>query len=232
MSEFKIGDRVHVSNGGSTFSAYEDFFSENGLEFYKQNWTKGESLPVGDYTVVATGKHRDTYYSLLYLLRSDDGRIYIAHDCCGHLTLVEREEETVIYASELMELARKEPEKYAGKRYKTVVGAIINRDGECITGVMVDGDGEMLAGGSRRVYVTSNTILEEIPPEPQHVTFEEARVAYEQGKMIRAEYPDFNHRQVKVMQQFMKDAHGAMSSNFGTELSFYIISNGTWYVEE
>jgi hypothetical protein len=178
MSEFKLGDKVHVSNGGCTFSTYEEFFQENGLEFYRRNWAEGKPAPVGDYTVVATGKHSDYYYhSPLCLLRSDDGKIYIVDNGDDDLRLVEREESKVIYASELMEAARKEPEKYEGKRYKVTDTLIDRHSKEYETAIVrsgtlrVKGDNELFA------HVNSVTRLEEIPPEPKPVTASEAMAA-------------------------------------------------------
>jgi hypothetical protein len=185
MNEFKVGDRVHVSNGGCTFSAYKDFFKENGLEFYKQSWAEGETAPVGDYTIAATGKHYRNYYSTLYLLRSGDRKIYIAHNDSSFLTLVEKEESKVIYASELMELARKNPEKCEGKRYKVVTGSRMYNSGtrlrysECEVkhGRLNSSDGYL-------VMIYADTLLEEIPPEPKPVTFMEAVEAYEKGSTV------------------------------------------------
>jgi hypothetical protein len=92
MEDFRIGDRVHVSNGDNTYSTYGDFFSENGFEYFKSDWAREKTTPTGDYTVVATGKHGDFRESPLYLLRGEDGKIYINGNEFGFLTLIEEGE--------------------------------------------------------------------------------------------------------------------------------------------
>jgi hypothetical protein len=89
MSEFKVGDRVHVSDGDNTYSIYKDFFKENGLEYFKGDWARGVTTPEGDYTIAATGKHLDIREDTLYLLRGDDRKIYISGNRYGYLTLIE-----------------------------------------------------------------------------------------------------------------------------------------------
>lgn len=88
-----------------------------------------------------------------------------------------------LYASELMELARKEPEKYEGKRYKVLGLCCIGPERQCYGEVIVDSEGRLQGKGyDNWAYINSNTKLEEIKPQPQPVPFMEAVKAMKQGK--------------------------------------------------
>jgi hypothetical protein len=231
VNDFKIGDRVHVSNGGDTFTDYEDFFSENGLEYYVQDWAKDEGMPVGDYTIVATGKHsRCGHYGTLYLLRSIYGKIYIASNMYGYLTLVEREESKMIYASELMELARKEPQKYEGKRYKVAEGCAVDViSGERV--YSIDIAGGRFYSNNYGVAITTSVVLEEIPPEPKPVTFMEAVEAYGKGETIRCK---INHggrtNEYDYIPQFTCDFGYKFVAKGSCEISSGEILRGKWFI--
>lgn len=224
--KYKVGDKVHVSDGGGAFPTYGDFFKENGLERFRCDWAKGKRLLAGDYTVVATGSHSNCScrcrYGMLYLLQSEDGKIYISSNSSGYLTLIE-EGERKLYASELMELARKEPQKYEGKRYKVVDGAY-DCDGHAVTELYVGTDGDFrnkLDG--YRVFVGYDTELEEIP---QPVSFKEAVKAYSEGKTVEC-------RQDNVATIYSKGhPNKLMKDDDGDPLCPNEILHGEWFIKE
>ena len=85
-----------------------------------------------------------------------------------------------MYASELMELARKNQQEYEGRRYKVVEGtsgmwnnATMKRYTECV----ID-EGKLYSDGYP-MMIFDDTILEEIPPKPKPVTFLEAAKAFD-----------------------------------------------------
>ncbi|MFA5305948.1 MAG: hypothetical protein WC365_00715 [Candidatus Babeliales bacterium] len=178
--DFKIGDRVHVSNNGCSFTTYSEFFKRNGLEYFKKDWVHGEIIPIGDYTVAAIGKHHASYYGTLYLLRSERGKIHIATNLYRHLTLIE-EGEKKLKAYDLMKLAAENPQRYEGKRYKTVEYFALDGSGKARPVALVR-EGSLIFPDCTSAYITSKTTFEEIKPEPQPVSFMEARKAAIEGK--------------------------------------------------
>jgi hypothetical protein len=77
-----------------------------------------------------------------------------------------------------MELARKEPQKYEGKRYKVVRGSARGYNGDESKEIKLCSSGQM-STGFLAAYISSDTELEEIP---QPVTFMEAVKAAIEGK--------------------------------------------------
>lgn len=142
-------------------------------------------------------------------------------------------EDGKMYASELMELARKEPEKYEGKRYRVVEGS---RMYNCATNIKPYTEciikyGKLHSEGFA-MMVFSDTILKEIPPEPNPVPFMEAREAFENGKVVTAKFPDFNSGKMLTV-KYWKDSDGTNNSDPAEcDLSFYIIRTAEWFIEE
>jgi hypothetical protein len=95
--DFKVGSRVHVSGSEGAFSRYKEFFKENELEEFRKDWDYSTSILTGDYTVVATGKHHNSDYSMLYLLRGENGKIYIMRNRHGDMALIEEGEGRMKY---------------------------------------------------------------------------------------------------------------------------------------
>ena len=125
-----------------------------------------------------------------------------------------------MYASELMEWARKNPKEYAGKRYKVVNTCVF----EPLYDVKVNTFGNLVCGeGEDMVYINTHTQLEEIPPKPKPVTFMEA---VNSGKNVKP-YGDgecWAFMPPKNWISFM-----GCSGKLGAEYLEYI--NGLWLIE-
>jgi len=78
---------------------------------------------------------------------------------------------------ELMRLAKENPEKYEGKRYKVVKGIVLNKNGGCFYYEVVVYNGEIVIAANKNhsALIDSSTELEEIK---QPVTPQEAAKAY------------------------------------------------------
>jgi hypothetical protein len=92
-----------------------------------------------------------------------------------------KEGERKLFGSELMELARKEPQKYEGKRYKAVEYFVLDGSGKARPVALVR-EGSLIFPDCMSAYIASETTFEEIKPEPQPVSFNEARKAAIEGK--------------------------------------------------
>lgn len=129
-----------------------------------------------------------------------------------------------IYASDLMSEARKNPEKYEGKRYKVIGGSSLCADTEEHYECEVRG-GELMAKGDF-VAVYSDTQLEEIKHELKPVPFMEAVKAYHNGKTIRCTHIFFGEREYKRQ----NDAGSLMKDDIHMPISSDEILYGQWYI--
>ena len=187
MEEFKVGDEVIVRDKGCSFTTHRDFFKQNSLEQWAKFYTEDESIPQGrKYKIVATGVHEYCkQYGKLYVLQGHDGVVYIGSNDADYMELVK--EDKTMYASELMELARKEPKKYEGKRYKVIdkrntAYSMRTYDGVEHDELFIKNGKAVYEGGCYTMctaFIASDTQLEEIP---QPVTFMEA---VNSGKCIK-----------------------------------------------
>jgi hypothetical protein len=140
-------------------------------------------------------------------------------------------EESKMFASELMELARKEPEKYEGKRYKAI-DALIDRYGEVYETAIVkdgtlrgDGDGILFA------HINSYTQLEEIKPEPLPIPFLEAVKAYSEGKTAECECDKC--KQLASKRTYVPSEIGSeMKDQSGYAVTADEILHGIWFIKE
>jgi hypothetical protein len=76
-----------------------------------------------------------------------------------------------MYASELQELARKNPEKYNGKEYKIIDGIIMNYTGKKFERIFINEYGELTNLFSEQLFFSFDTQIEEVK---QKVSFFEA----------------------------------------------------------
>ena len=102
--------------------------------------------------------------------------------------------EIEVYASELAELARKEPGKYEGKRYRLTDGALMTFHGTELTDKFIITDG-LFAFEKVRLYFANNTQVEEIK-QLEPATWQKAFLAGLKGLKIKplgqyGTYPDF-----------------------------------------
>lgn len=122
---------------------------------------------------------------------------------------------------ELMRLAKENPEKYEGKRYKVVKGIVLNKNGGCFYYEVVVYNGEIVIAANKNhsALIDSSTELEEIK---QPVTPQEAAKSFSEGKTIRCEYID-------SVIMFKKDTP---SRSFTPDYYMKLMLEGTWYIEE
>lgn len=143
-----------------------------------------------------------------------------------------------LYASELMELARKEPEKYEGKRYKASGDVILMRTGDrAKSDIIAFENGRPIVDGYATAFISADIILEEIPPEPKPVPFMEAVKAYSEGKTIRCEVVPSTTNQVYEYEPCGNGIalHGYKLSTYkgsGTAVTTKEILEGKWFIEE
>ncbi len=225
MADFKVGDRVHVSDGGGSYTTYNDFFSRNGLEYFKSDWARGVNTPEGDYTIAATGKHLDIREETLYLLRGDDRKIYISGNRYGYLTLIEEGGRT-LKAYDLMKLAAENPEKYKGKKYRAVGPCCISINGKNYGEVVVNDNGHLEGKNfDNWAYINSHTKLEEIP---QLIPFSEAVKAAIAGKKSVIELN--GRKYTMAADKSIYDGKGYLLRFSGTFCTGML--DGMWTVEE
>ena len=135
-----------------------------------------------------------------------------------------------MFASKLMELARKEPEKYEGKRYRVLGLCCIGPERQHYSTVIVDSEGKLQGKGyDNWAYINSNTKLEEIPPEPEPVDFMEAVEAYERGEVVECALEGCKY----VYQKSVTDVKYAPMHEQNDEdgyVSLREILHGKWYI--
>lgn len=136
-----------------------------------------------------------------------------------------------MYASELMELARKNPEKYELKKYKLVYGKLRNCAGEQLHEITIK-DGEFFDSGYA-VYVNCSAQLEEIK---KPVTYFEAAKACLEGKKVSCKYKG----QTRAYERSLPDNRWMFSCSAISEgLSHVAMGTptieetlyGAWYIE-
>jgi hypothetical protein len=131
-------------------------------------------------------------------------------------------------AFELMYLAKMEPQKYEGKKYKITKGCALNNMGNLLneTDVINVEKGKVYYNKIYELNISQNTELEEIQ---QPIPFLEAVKAYSEGKTIRCEWKGRSQNwasKYKNGSQYMgiKECDGAICPEE--------ILNGTWYLED
>lgn len=131
----------------------------------------------------------------------------------------------LIYASDLMTEARKNPEKYEGKRYRVASDFAKKADGQSVLNCRIEEGCLVVDGTHMRVYFTESTTLEEIKPEPKPVpTIDAVRAHHLNKQTIKCVLNGKEHVYTPYYSQ-MKDKDGkAVTSNQ--------ILNGTWFIEE
>lgn len=222
MKGFKVGDRVVVKDNGGSFTTYRDFFKQNNLEQWEWLYAVNKSIPEGkEYKIVATGVHEHVAeYGTLYVLQAENREIYIGSNDCDYMELVK--EDGKMYASELMELARKEPEKYEGKRYRVLGLCCIGPERQHYSTVIVDSEGKLQGKGyDNWAYINSNTKLEEIP---QSVPFAEAAAANEAGNTVECVESGYTHTYANGFDGLV-DEHG-------NAVTVREILHGEWFIKE
>lgn len=111
-----------------------------------------------------------------------------------------------MFASELMELARKEPQKYEGKRYKVSEGSAMYNCATHLRYTECEIKGGRLQSGAFPMMTFSDTELEEIP---RPVPFLEAAKAYDEGTDIMCKHDIFGeHTYHNTGSCGMKDQNG------------------------
>ena len=204
--KYKVGDKVKVRSdleGGKVYGA--DSFVW-GMESMKGNTVTIARVSEGKYGIKGFG-----YY---WTAEMFEGLV---------------KEETKLFASELMELARKEPEKYEGKRYDVVDGAVVDINGHEHSEFKVNrcGTFEDIKGEQLRLYVSDITELEEIPPP---VPVLEAIKAYSEGKPVECKVDGETYTYDKgdgdgdpLCEMLSKEAGGGLSARE--------ILHGEWFIK-
>jgi hypothetical protein len=196
--KYKVGDKVKVRSDLVDGEQYgeSDTFNDHMQELSGKTATISTVCP--------------NHYHL-----AEDGH-FLKYDWTGEMFEgLAKEESKMIYASELMELARKEPEKYEGKRYK-VEGEIQLRMGNHPDKreVVVE-NGILLLDGGCTTFITQNTQLEEIKPEPKPVGFMEAMNS---GKHVTSEDRSIQ----SCTPEYLLENHRFTLSQI----------NGKWFIED
>ncbi len=145
--------------------------------------------------------------------------------------------ETKLYAYDLMKLAHDNPQEYEGRRYRTVRGIITTCCPKAEEPKVVKiSNGYLMAQGTElggQAYVSVDTRLEEIKPEPKPVPvpFLEAVKANENGKVIKCHIKN----DIYVYDCFANadtGGYGFLQTKSGHIVTFREILDGTWYITE
>jgi len=144
-----------------------------------------------------------------------DGYSYmVVCDNCG-----EGEEVATIYASDLMTEARKNKEKYEGKRYRVASDFAKMANGQSVLNCRIEEGCLIVDGTHMRVYFTESTTLEEIKPEPKPVSFIEAMNS---TRRIRPK----GHEEYNDLSYWVCEFPSMSRKNY------LDLINGTWFIEE
>ena len=196
---YKVGDKVKVRSDLENGRLYGEYMIDNDM------------LRLSGKVITITRVYSDSYQIM------EDGGDYRWTDKMFK-GLAEGE---CIYAYELMKLAAEDPEPYKGKKYKVAKGNCMNGHGNKPMAVLVRPSGILADESTYQIYVTSETILEEIKPAPQPAPFTEAVKAYNEGKTIRCEINGF----YKTFSPYGR-------KNTPIRLFYDEIQHGTWYIKE
>lgn len=146
------------------------------------------------------------------------------------LTLIKSDEEgrKQLYASELMELVRKSPKEYEGKRYRVVASAVKCPQGKEYEIVSFNRSGQMIIPElDNWAYINHFTQLEPIEPTPEPVPFMEAVKNLQlNGKPIFSETPD------GMIREYPLHNSGCLRNKYGNSVSLYELTDGKWYLSD
>jgi len=144
---------------------------------------------------------------------------------CSYLELITSPNEP-IYASTLMDLIRKNPEAYEGKRYKVTTGAMTNRLGKEIDQCEIKKG--IFSKNGFRGYFSDTTKLQEILPEPKpepvQVDIKEAMKARGNDMPIFVRCGGYN----RIYHQSLSD--GNLKDSRGHHGTSTEIIDGIWYI--
>lgn len=209
--KYKVGDKVRVR---------EDL--KHGMDIMFGVSKEMEAL--AGKTVTISEVYSDRYYI------KEDGR----NICYSWSDEMFEDKPTTLSTAEMIAALAANPEQ----RYsdgKAIGGGICSNTVGMLGGELVwicqDGKTQWNKFGINSVTLPMQWTL--IPPKPQPVPFEEARKAHAAGKNIRVDYPNFNDRSSTVTEYYWKNSIGGDESKPSTaNISFYMINNGIWTVED
>jgi len=140
--------------------------------------------------------------------------------CCSESELKPIERSKVMFASELMELARKNPKEYEGKKYNVITGIIRDCAGNMLDKIVIHDGVAMNIDHTHVAYICSYTTLE---PLPQPVSFMEAANS---GKRIKPDNSSQNYESLDFWLSAMGDS--SCISIWANKRNYL---NGGWLIE-